>query len=193
MNRHPHSIAKSLLAGIAIVAVFAVGSVAWAQTNTSEIPTDGRQQATGQQAAGKAVVPAGATKNARILTLDAAQRLAKAAQNACEQRGYQVTVSVVDRDGVELATIRDEDATGATVATATGKAYAAVGFRLPTAQLQQFAPSNPGIVTVPDFVVLPGGQPINAGNQLVGGIGVSGAPSGEIDDQCIDAAVKATS
>lgn len=187
MNRHPHSITKSLLAGIAIVAVFAAGGVAWAQTTPSETPADGRQQATGQQ------VAAGATKNTRILTLDAAQRLAKAAQNACEQRSYQVTVSVVDRDGVELATIRDEDATGATVATATGKAYAAVGFRLPTAQLQQFAPSNPGIVTVPDFVVLPGGQPITAGNQLVGGIGVSGAPSGEIDDQCIDAAVKATS
>lgn len=75
-----------------------------------------------------------------------------------------MTVSVVGRDGVELATIRDEDAAGATVAT--GEAYAAVGFRLPTAQLQQFAPSNPGIVTVPDFVVLPGGQPINSGNQL---------------------------
>ena len=63
---------------------------------------------------------------------------------------------------------------------------AAVGFRSPTSGLQEAARTAPGFATVPGFVILPGGQPISAGEDLVGGIGLRGAPSGEIDDACID-------
>ncbi len=42
---------------------------------------------------------------------------------------------------------------------------------------------------MPNFVILAGGEPITdpAGN-LLGGIGVGGAPSGDIDDGCAMAA-----
>lgn len=126
------------------------------------------------------------TEDQRVLTLAAAQRLAGAVLQDCERRGFQVAVSVVDRDGVEVVTLRDEDATGATVATATGKAFAAAGFQTPTAVLQEAARTSPGFTTVPGFVLLPGGQPVRSGGTTVGGIGVSGAPSGEIDDACIN-------
>ena len=126
------------------------------------------------------------TEDQRVLTLAAAQRLAGAVLQDCERRGFQVTVSVVDRDGIEVVTLRDEDATGATVATATGKAFAAAGFQTPTAVLQEAARTSPGFTTVPGFVLLPGGQPVRSGGTTVGGIGVSGAPSGEIDDACIN-------
>jgi len=42
-------------------------------------------------------------------------------------------------------------------------------------------------------VILPGGEPIVAGKTLVGGVGVSGAPSGDIDDACAKVGLKAIS
>lgn len=141
-----------------------------------------------QAPAGEVPVGEEATEPVRILTLGAAQRLASEALRECARRGAQVTVTVVDRGGVELVTLRDEDATGATVQVAQAKAFAASAFRLATAQLQEAARTTPGIETLPGFVVLPGGQPITRGTTLLGGIGVSGAPTGEIDDACIDAA-----
>ena len=133
------------------------------------------------------------TKTQRVLKLESAQRLANVALRTCAKKGFPVTVTVVDRDGITLATLRSEDATGATVPVALGKAYAAAGFQSPTSGLQEAAKTQPGFISLPGFVILPGGEPIRIGTQLVGGVGVSGAPSGDIDDQCAMAGLKAIS
>jgi uncharacterized protein GlcG (DUF336 family) len=124
------------------------------------------------------------TKLVRVLTQGRATQIARGALVECRKRGFPVTVTIVDRDGVDLVVLRDADATGATVATARGKAVAAAGFRSNTSDLDQGAKQDPGLLTVPDFVLLAGGRPITSGKQLLGGIGVSGAPSGDIDDAC---------
>jgi uncharacterized protein GlcG (DUF336 family) len=139
----------------------------------------------------QAQVGRSATTSLRVLTLRAAQRAANVALAACARRGIPVTASVVDRDGVELATLRDEHATGATVAVATAKAFASAGFQTPSGQLGQAAKSTPGLIAIPNFSVLPGGEPISIGKTLLGGIGVSGAPSGDIDDLCAKAGLAA--
>jgi uncharacterized protein GlcG (DUF336 family) len=133
------------------------------------------------------------TKTQRVLKLEGAQRLANVALRTCAKKGFPVTVTVVDRDGVTVVTLRSEDATGATVPVALGKAYAAAGFQSPTSGLQEAAKTQPGFISLPGFVILPGGEPIKIGNQLVGGVGVSGAPSGDIDDQCAQAGLDAIS
>src|SRR5262245_49611862 len=133
------------------------------------------------------------TKTQRVLKLESAQRLANVALRTCARKGFPVTVTVVDRDGVALATLRSEDATGATVPVALGKAYASAGFQSPTSGLQEAAKTQPGLISLPGFVILPGGEPIKIGKQLVGGVGVSGAPSGDIDDQCAMAGLDAIS
>ena len=133
------------------------------------------------------------TKTQRVLKLESAQRLANVALRTCAKKGFPVTVTVVDRDGITLATLRSEDATGATVPVALGKAYAAAGFQSPTSGLQEAAKTQPGFISLPGFVILPGGEPIRIGTQLVGGVGVSGAPSGDIDDQCAMAGLRAIS
>jgi uncharacterized protein GlcG (DUF336 family) len=145
-----------------------------------------------QAATPNAQVGANATKTQPVLKGRSAEKLARAALESCADKGFPVSVVIVDRDGIELAVLRDEDATGATVATALGKARASAGFRSPSGALGQGATSNPGLLTVPDFVILAGGEPItdDAGN-LLGGIGVSGAPSGDIDDSCAMAAFAA--
>ena len=39
-------------------------------------------------------------------------------------------------------------------------------------------------VTLPNIIAIPGGQPIKVGNEVVGGIGVSGSPG--VDDDCVN-------
>lgn len=135
-------------------------------------------------------VAASTTVQRDVLSLSAAQQLATAAQADCAKRGFAVTVAVVDPDGLDILVQRADGATGATVAVARGKAHAAAGFQSATADLQEQAKSNPGFIALPDFVILPGGQPIFVGKSLVGGVGVSGAPSGAIDDLCAEAGLK---
>jgi len=119
-----------------------------------------------------------------VLSLAAAQQLATTAQQDCANRGFAVTVAVVDTDGLAIVVQRADGATGATVEVAEGKAHAAAGFQSPTAALSQQAAANPGLISLPDFVILPGGEPVKVDNVVVAGVGVSGAPSGDIDDQC---------
>ena len=126
-----------------------------------------------------------------VLSLAAAQQLANTAQQDCAARGFAVTVAVVDLDGVAIVVQRADGATGATVAVAEGKAHAAAGFQSPTAALNEAAKTNPGLVSVPDFVILPGGEPVKVDNAVVAGVGVSGAPSGAIDDECAMAGLAA--
>ena len=47
------------------------------------------------------------------------------------------------------------------------------------------------LTPLPDVVILGGGVLIEAGGQLLGAIGVSGAPGGEADDACAKAGIVA--
>jgi uncharacterized protein GlcG (DUF336 family) len=125
-----------------------------------------------------------------FLPLSVARALADTALNTCHNKGIPVSVAVVDPDGVLIELLRADGATGATVAVAEGKAHAAAGFQSPTSGLQDAAKTQPGLISVPDFVILPGGEPIRSGTALLGGVGVSGAPTGEIDDSCAQAGLK---
>jgi uncharacterized protein GlcG (DUF336 family) len=128
----------------------------------------------------------------RVLPLGLAQQLAAATQAYCKDKEYSVTVSVLNRDGVDILLARGDGTTGATVEVARQKAYAAAGFQSPTSAMEERAKTaNPGIIAIDRFAVLPGGLPIKAGGELVGGIGVSGAPSGTIDEQCAKAGLAA--
>ena len=123
-----------------------------------------------------------------IIPLKVAQQLAMATQSACMDKGFPVTVSVLNREGIDILLVRGDGTTGASVGVARDKAYAAAGFQSPTSGLEERAKtSNPGIIAVEGFTVLPGGLPIKAGGELVGGIGVSGAPSGKVDEECATA------
>ena len=131
-------------------------------------------------------------KTQHILPLGVAQQLATAAQAHCNDKGYLVTVSILNRDGVDIILLRGDGTPGATVDVSRGKAYAAVGFQSPTSGMEErVKTANPGIMAIERFVVLPGGLPIRAGSELVGGIGVAGAPNGSIDEECAKAGIEA--
>lgn len=123
------------------------------------------------------------------LSMDTAMRVAKATVDACREKGVQVGVTVVDRDGVPQAVLRDTIAPTITLPISKGKAYAAVMFGVATSELSERADTPIG--RVPGVVMWAGGVPIEVGGALLGGVGVSGAPSGETDQECAQAGVDA--
>lgn len=128
-----------------------------------------------------------------FLTVAAARKAAEVAIANCAGRGFPVAVTVLDRDGIVIVQERADNATGATVNVSEEKAYAAVGFQSPTSALQDGAKTQPGLVAIPGFSILPGGLPIAINDNVVAGIGVSGTPSGDTDAQCAQAGINAIS
>lgn len=125
------------------------------------------------------------------LHMDLANTAAKAAIEACRAQGLSIAVTVVDRGGHVQVTLRDTLAMPITVPISQQKAYAALNFNSPTSALEgRFeSPFSPGKL---DGVILhAGGLPIAAASTILGGIGVSGAPSGETDEACAQAGLAA--
>ena len=135
-----------------------------------------------------------ATYTVKILTPEAALTAAKAALAKCRADGFQVAVTVVDRAGVSQVMLRDRFAGAHTPDTATGKAWTAVSFRTNTTDLIKptaAGQASAGIRGLPRVVIIGGGMLIEAAGSIVGGIGVSGAPTGDADDACAKAGIKA--
>ena len=147
--------------------------------------------------AGGAAAPALAQKllaNYMTLTTAAAQQAAQAALARCQKDGYTVGVAVVDRGGHPLAVLRDNLAGPHTTQTAINKAATAVSFRTDTAEIAVASqPGKPqsGVRQLPNVVAIAGCLVVRAKGSLIGGIGVSGAPLGDIDDVCAKAGIAA--
>ena len=136
------------------------------------------------------------TFTTKSLTPEMAVKLAQATLEACRAEGFQVAVAVVDKGGNMQAMIRDRFAGAHTPTTAKRKAYTAVSFRANTTDLA--ARTQPGMEAsgtraIPNILMLGGGVMIEAAGELVGGIGVSGAPSGTADEACAQKGLEAIS
>ncbi len=132
----------------------------------------------------------------RVLKPDLALQAAQGAMTECRKRGYQIAVSVVDRFGVLQVTLRDQLAGPHTTNTAYRKAWTAVSFRTETAELAKLTEAGEAwaIRTVDNALPLGGGVRILAGEgDMLGAIGVSGAPSGSEDEACAKAGIAAIS
>jgi len=130
----------------------------------------------------------------KVMKLETALTLAQAALEDCRQRGYQVAVTVVDRFGNPQVVLRDRFAGAHTHETSKRKAWTAVSFRTDTlefANLSQAGTMLSGIRDVPGVVAVGGGIPVQAAGSIVGGIGVSGAPGGDLDHACAEAGIEA--
>ena len=76
-----------------------------------------------------------ATYTVSHLSLEAAQIAANAALQNCRAAGYQIAVTVVDRSGNTIVTLRDRFAGAHTIETATNKAWTAASFKDSTTAL----------------------------------------------------------
>ncbi|KQX01721.1 hypothetical protein ASC94_03705 [Massilia sp. Root418] len=130
----------------------------------------------------------------RLMTPETALKAASAALAACRSGGFQVAVAVVDRSGQIQVVLRDRYAGAHTPDTAINKAWTAASFKTNTTDLakatQAGTPSS-GIREIPRVAAIGGGLLIEAAGAPYGAIGISGAPSGDLDDKCARAGVDA--
>jgi uncharacterized protein GlcG (DUF336 family) len=130
----------------------------------------------------------------KSLAPDLALEAAQAALKKCRDNGYQIAVAVVDRFGQPQVMLRDRYAGPHTPDTAIRKAYTAVSFRTTTGELARLIRSGqlePGLAQLPHTAMIAGGIMIEAGGSVLGGIGISGAPGGERDEECAKAGIDA--
>ena len=142
--------------------------------------------------------PAAAADDAFVayksLTPEVALEAAQVAMKKCRDNGFQIAVAVVDRSGLPQVMLRDRFAGLHAPDTAVRKAYTSVSFRTATGDLAKSVRSgqlDPGLAQLPNIALLGGGLMIEAGGSLVGGIGVSGAPGGDKDEECAKAGLDA--
>ena len=112
------------------------------------------------------------------ITADAAQRVLDAADAKAKEMGVPMSIAICDESG-ELKTFRRMDgAAQLAVGIAQDKAYTSISFGMPTHEWFDFIKDDPplyqGIVNTPRLVVFGGGYPIMDGDNMIGGIGVSG-------------------
>ncbi len=135
-----------------------------------------------------------ATFDSPSLVPELAVKAAKEAVKACREREAQVTAAVVDGGGNTQALMRARYAGPHTVDTAISKAWTAVSFRTDTVELGDITEPGQagyGIQHLPGVTILGGGKQIMVDGRIAAGIGVSGAPGGEIDDECAAAGIDA--
>jgi uncharacterized protein GlcG (DUF336 family) len=130
-----------------------------------------------------------------VLPLAMATKAVQAAMEACKKDGYRVSVSVVDRSGVLRAMGRADGAGPHTVESSRRKAYTAASLRRPTTELADLIGKVPTLQALRDMngeiLILGGGLPVEIGGDVVGGIGVGGAPGAHLDDACAQAGLDA--
>lgn len=128
-----------------------------------------------------------AVRTEKNMSLELANQIAAATVAACAANNHPVTAAVVDRAGTLRALQRADSAGPHTVGAAQAKAYTSASARAQTTAMLEALQKNPGAQTlndIPGFLVLGGGVPVRAGNEVIGAVGVGGAPGGHLDEQC---------
>lgn len=130
-----------------------------------------------------------------VLPLDLANKAVLAAVNQCKGDGYKVSAAVVDRAGLVKAHLRGDGAGPHTLDSSRRKAYTAASLREPTSKVVSLVSRNAEVQGLrdmnADILILGGGLPIRMEGEIVGGIGVGGAPGGALDEGCARAGLEA--
>jgi uncharacterized protein GlcG (DUF336 family) len=119
---------------------------------------------------------------------------AQVAAATCTTNGYKTTVLVVDSAGVPVVMLSGDGASERTQAIAATKVAAALRYNMSSGEVTNRAKTDaalaaeikadPKIGTVRQGALL-----LKAGNDTIGAIAASGAPGGDKDEVCSQAAV----
>jgi uncharacterized protein GlcG (DUF336 family) len=144
--------------------------------------------------AGNAAGHAQALITQKALSVDAALSVAKGALDKCNADGYKISLSILDASGLIKVQVRGDGTGPHTLEHSRRKAYTALTFKrnsAETAKAWASAATPPPVIE--GTVGAPGGIPIRAGNDVIGAIGVSGAPGGDKDEACANAGIEKVS
>ncbi len=111
----------------------------------------------------------------------------------CAKNGYKVVAVVVDLDGVRQALLRGDGAPIHSMDNAYYKAYSIASLGLSRKEettkqmadrMAKSAPSTVPQTPLPNVTYAQGGIAVMVGGNTIGGLGVSGAPGGNFDEEC---------
>ena len=117
--------------------------------------------------------------------------MAQTAMETCKANGYRVSVTILGNAGEVLIQLRGEGVGRHTMENSQRKAYTARTFRVPSGVWAENLAKDP--IRAGQFltgvIAFAGALPIKVGDDVIGAIGVSGAPGGEKDEACAKAAI----
>jgi uncharacterized protein GlcG (DUF336 family) len=125
------------------------------------------------------------------LTAEIAVTIAQTAIATCKTNGYAVSATIVGRNGEVAVQVRGDNTGPHTMENSFKKAFTARTFRIASGEMEDRLKKNPqmGAQYLTGFTTARGALPIKVGEDVIGAAGVSGAPGGEKDEACVQAAL----
>ena len=127
----------------------------------------------------------------KSLSSGIALAMAETTMAACKANGYAVSVTVVGRSGEIILQVRGDNTGPHTVENSMRKAYTARTFRVPSGEIVTRLKNDPtfALIHLNNVIANQGALPIKVGDEVIGGIGASGAPGGDKDEACVKAGI----
>jgi uncharacterized protein GlcG (DUF336 family) len=125
------------------------------------------------------------------MSVTMAVTIAQTAVQTCKSQGYNVSAHVLGRGGEVLVAMRGDDTGPQTYENSFKKAWTSRAQRAPSVNFANAVKMNPtaGAIHLSNMVPAQGGLPIMVGMDIVGAVGVSGAPGGDKDEACAKAGI----
>jgi len=125
------------------------------------------------------------------MSLDLATEVAKRSVEACRAQGYWVSAVVVDRSANVQVVLRDTYAARFTMQIAEQKANAVIMSGSDSASfVTNRADIRNEINNIDGLIMMRGALAVKSGDVMLGAVGVSGAPGGDLDAACAAKALK---
>ena len=110
-----------------------------------------------------------------VLTLEAAKKLAAAAEEEAVKNKWNIVIAIVDDGGNLLYLQRLDGTQTGSIEVALQKARTAVHFKRPSKALEDAVTGGRTVVLALGAMPIEGGLPLMVDDKLIGAIGVSGA------------------
>jgi uncharacterized protein GlcG (DUF336 family) len=120
----------------------------------------------------------------KTISTDMALAMAQGAIAKCRADNYRISVHVMDAGGLDKAAIRDDGSGKVNWDVSEEKAFTALTYKRPSSDMEKaWATMSPGRI-IPGTFGVGGGLPIKVGDEVIGAIGVGGAPGSDKDEAC---------
>jgi uncharacterized protein GlcG (DUF336 family) len=136
------------------------------------------------------------------LPMGLAVEAATASVNACQKKGYAVTATITTKEGMQQVMLKGDGAAPHTIENSFNKAYTVISLGsvqkvASTSEIVKSMTPSPNPVgnwpmassPLPGITFTAGGMAIKVGDEIIGGLGVSGAPGGNYDEECAQAGI----